>query len=275
MTAVQAERNCRSSLLCVGWSVAKLNRRVVYLSYLSRLCRSRNGLDEDVWLFYLRELLKLELVDPTALLVDNLSDHVSVPTRGFVDDELQRGVIENVVVVSEFVVQAFVYGDSLHAVLVGVVVPEADTVATLAKSLGITCTGVAEHCQIDQVVAAVLKDIVRVCKASGFHSLNPRRYSKSRGLHQKPLELTLAKTCMETDAVTIWVCIARRVTRPKTARSFGLHVVREDRVGMHAAGSEDLPDVKFQSLVASGEDNATGGRRPKDSLVFANGCKRD
>ncbi|ETW02897.1 hypothetical protein H310_05363 [Aphanomyces invadans] len=45
-------------------------------------------MDEDVWLFYLRELLKFELVGPKTLLVDNLSAHVSIPARRVVDDEV-------------------------------------------------------------------------------------------------------------------------------------------------------------------------------------------
>ncbi|ETV95597.1 hypothetical protein H310_11032 [Aphanomyces invadans] len=45
-------------------------------------------MDEDVWHFHLRELLKFELVGPATLLVDNLSAQVSVPARRAVDDEL-------------------------------------------------------------------------------------------------------------------------------------------------------------------------------------------
>ncbi|KAF0704012.1 hypothetical protein AaE_015150, partial [Aphanomyces astaci] len=45
-------------------------------------------MDESTWLFYLQELLKYELVGPSVILVDNLSAHVSYPSRKTVDDEL-------------------------------------------------------------------------------------------------------------------------------------------------------------------------------------------
>ncbi|KAF0700014.1 Aste57867_9449 [Aphanomyces stellatus] len=45
-------------------------------------------MDQSVWLFYLKELLKYELVGPTTLLVDNLAAHVSLKVRRTVDEDL-------------------------------------------------------------------------------------------------------------------------------------------------------------------------------------------
>ncbi|KAF0717935.1 Aste57867_1997 [Aphanomyces stellatus] len=45
-------------------------------------------MDENVWLFDLKELLKYELVGPTTLLVDNLVAHVSLKARRAVDEDL-------------------------------------------------------------------------------------------------------------------------------------------------------------------------------------------
>ncbi|KAF0691688.1 Aste57867_17136 [Aphanomyces stellatus] len=45
-------------------------------------------MDEDIWIFYLKELLKFELGGPTALLVDNLAAHASLKSRRTVDEDL-------------------------------------------------------------------------------------------------------------------------------------------------------------------------------------------
>ncbi|RHY79006.1 hypothetical protein DYB30_014312, partial [Aphanomyces astaci] len=82
------------------------------------------------------------------------------------------------------------YCNSLHAVLVGIVVPEVDTVVKLAKSLGIPSSDIVELCRHGEVVAAMHKDIVRMCKAAGLHSfetvkaiiLHPKPFSVGNGL---------------------------------------------------------------------------------------------
>ncbi|KAF0739538.1 hypothetical protein Ae201684_004720 [Aphanomyces euteiches] len=50
--------------------------------------QERAWMDESVWLYYLEELLKYEIVGPTAVVVDNLAAHVSDRARHFVDGEL-------------------------------------------------------------------------------------------------------------------------------------------------------------------------------------------
>ncbi|RQM27523.1 hypothetical protein B5M09_013211, partial [Aphanomyces astaci] len=78
------------------------------------------------------------------------------------------------------------YGNSLHAVLVGIVVPEVDTVVKLVKSLGIPRLDIVELCQHGEVVAAMHKDIVRMCKAAGLHSFE---MVKPIILHPKPFSV--------------------------------------------------------------------------------------
>ncbi|KAF0745508.1 hypothetical protein AaE_008410 [Aphanomyces astaci] len=45
-------------------------------------------MDESVWVFYLQELLKFELIGPSVILVDNLASHVSAMSYKTVDEEL-------------------------------------------------------------------------------------------------------------------------------------------------------------------------------------------
>ncbi|ETV91950.1 hypothetical protein H310_13599 [Aphanomyces invadans] len=44
-------------------------------------------MDDSVWEFYLKELLKFELIGPSVLLVDNLATHVSSTSYKLVDED--------------------------------------------------------------------------------------------------------------------------------------------------------------------------------------------
>ncbi|OQS06607.1 long-chain-fatty-acid-CoA ligase, partial [Thraustotheca clavata] len=71
--------------------------------------------------------------------------------------------IENIIKSSVYVAQPFVYGDSLHAVLVGIIVPEEVEIVNLAKTLGIS-GAFPELCKEPKIIDTVLKDIVAVGK---------------------------------------------------------------------------------------------------------------
>ncbi|OQR84170.1 hypothetical protein THRCLA_23095, partial [Thraustotheca clavata] len=66
---------------------------------------------------------------------------------------------------SPFVSQSYVYGDSLHAVLVGIIVPEEKEIIDLAKALNISGT-YPKLCKEPKIMDTVLKDIVAVGKKS-------------------------------------------------------------------------------------------------------------
>ncbi len=73
--------------------------------------------------------------------------------------------IENILLRSAFVAQAFVHGDSFHSALVAVLVPDFDALGPWAAANH--CSGPPEHlCGSAEVRAMVLKDITAIGRAN-------------------------------------------------------------------------------------------------------------
>lgn len=97
--------------------------------------------------------------------------------------------IENVYMRSPFVMQIFVYGDSLKANLVGVVVPDPEYLLPWAKQRGMS-QDLRQLCHDEKVVAAVLKSMQeegRVVGLKGFEQvaaihLVPEQFTVDNGL---------------------------------------------------------------------------------------------
>ena len=82
--------------------------------------------------------------------------------------------IENVYLKSSFIAQAFVYGDSLHAVLVGIIVPNFDNLHPWAKENGLENATNAELATNKDVKKMILDDLTRVGKEAklvGFEQI--------------------------------------------------------------------------------------------------------
>ncbi|KAF0683809.1 Aste57867_24193 [Aphanomyces stellatus] len=77
--------------------------------------------------------------------------------------------IENVVNQSAFVAQSFIYGDSLHSILVAIIVPHETALKQLGAALGRALESFAELCNDPKVVDAVQKDLVAVAKQAHLH----------------------------------------------------------------------------------------------------------
>lgn len=97
--------------------------------------------------------------------------------------------IENVYARSPFILQTFVYGNSLRAQLVAVVVPDPDYLLPWAGERGLT-RDLAELCKNPQVVAAVFKSMQEEGRAAGLKGfeqvaavrLAPEPFSVENGL---------------------------------------------------------------------------------------------
>ncbi|CAK5145360.1 unnamed protein product, partial [Aphanomyces euteiches] len=97
--------------------------------------------------------------------------------------------IENILVMSPYVSQPFVYGDSLHSVLVAIIVPEEVHLMALAKSLNVPGT-FDDVCRDSRVVQAVLKELVTISKQNklfGYETvkaiqLHPEPFTVENGL---------------------------------------------------------------------------------------------
>jgi len=97
--------------------------------------------------------------------------------------------IENVYIRSPFVMQSFVYGDSLKASLVGVVVPDPEYLASWAAQRGLP-NNITQLCQDPKVNTAVLKSMQEEGRAAGLKGfeqvaavyLTPEQFSVENGL---------------------------------------------------------------------------------------------
>ncbi|ETV91932.1 hypothetical protein H310_13719 [Aphanomyces invadans] len=74
--------------------------------------------------------------------------------------------VENILVASPCVVQSFVYGDSLHSVLVAIVVPDEDELRAFASMRGEPTAGSFEElCANTRVVNDLLESLTELCKS--------------------------------------------------------------------------------------------------------------
>ena len=77
--------------------------------------------------------------------------------------------IETIYARAPLVAQAYVYGDSLKACLVGVVVPDEEMLLAWAKKKGVSGS-FTDLCKLEDVKAMILSEMTQLGKDSGLHS---------------------------------------------------------------------------------------------------------
>ena len=77
--------------------------------------------------------------------------------------------IENIYARAPLVAQAYVYGDSLKACLVGIVVPDEEVLMPWAKKKGVSGS-FADLCKLEDVKAMILSEMTQLGKDSGLYS---------------------------------------------------------------------------------------------------------
>jgi long-chain acyl-CoA synthetase len=93
--------------------------------------------------------------------------------------------IENVYIKSALVAQSFVYGDSLHSMLVGIVVPDADRLTAWAKKNGKDGQTVAQLCTDADVKKAVMEDMASMAKEARLQG-----FECVKDIHLEPTPFT-------------------------------------------------------------------------------------
>ncbi|KAL7990612.1 hypothetical protein Chor_014042 [Crotalus horridus] len=83
--------------------------------------------------------------------------------------------IENIYIRSPFVAQVFVHGDSLQSFLVGIVVPDEETLPAFAENLGVKGS-FEELCKNSVVKNAVLMDMNKLGKEAGLKTFEQVKY---------------------------------------------------------------------------------------------------
>ncbi|ETV95054.1 hypothetical protein H310_11352 [Aphanomyces invadans] len=139
----------------------------VFSGYYKDPARTAEAFDADGWLH--SGDIGVWTLDGRLKIVDRKKNIFKLSQGEYVAPEK----IENILVTSPYVAQPFVYGDSLHSVVVAIVVPEEAALQTLATSLGITGS-FEQVCANDKVVDEVLTSLAALSKKSklyGFETI--------------------------------------------------------------------------------------------------------
>ena len=76
--------------------------------------------------------------------------------------------VENIITRSSYIAQAFVYGDSLQAYLVAIVVPDEEVVTLWSRSNNLAHKSFSELCRSDELHDLIFADILLHCKAANL-----------------------------------------------------------------------------------------------------------
>ncbi|XP_029287225.1 long-chain-fatty-acid--CoA ligase 1a isoform X2 [Cottoperca gobio] len=155
----------------------------VFQGYLKDPEKTAEALDEDGWL-HTGDIGKW--LPNGALKITDRKKHIFKLAQG---EYIAPEKIETVYNLSDPVAQIFVYGESLQACLVGIVVPDPDFLPIWLKKKGIEGS-YSELCNNQDVKKAILEDILRLGKEAGLKSfeqvreiaLHPELFSVQNGL---------------------------------------------------------------------------------------------
>ncbi|KAM9143628.1 long-chain-fatty-acid--CoA ligase 1 isoform 2-T2 [Pangshura tecta] len=135
----------------------------VFQGYLKDPEKTAEALDKDGWL-HTGDIGKW-LPNGTLKIIDR-KKHIFKLAQG---EYIAPEKIENVYMRSEPVAQVFVYGESLQAFLIAIVVPDAETLSNWAKKKGFEGS-YEELCKNKDLKKHILEDMLKVGKESGLKS---------------------------------------------------------------------------------------------------------
>ncbi|XP_055876985.1 long-chain-fatty-acid--CoA ligase 5-like isoform X2 [Biomphalaria glabrata] len=136
----------------------------VFLGYLKDEEKTREALDEEDWLH--TGDIGAWTPNGTLKVIDRKKNIFKLSQGEYIAPEK----IENIFAQSPYVAQVYVHGDSLQAFLVGIIVPDAETLPNLCTKLGVSGSP-KELAQSPAVKDAILKDLIELGKQQGLSSL--------------------------------------------------------------------------------------------------------
>ena len=153
----------------------------VFPGYFKDLDKTREALDADGWL----HSGDVGMIDERGNLriVDRKKNIFKLSQGEYVAAEK----IENVCIKAGLVAQAFVYGDSLHSVLVGVMVPDADAAKAWARAngLGDKAAHIKDLAALPELKKAMAAELEAVAKEAKLQS-----FERVRDFYVEPFQWT-------------------------------------------------------------------------------------
>ncbi|NXK26098.1 ACSL5 ligase, partial [Arenaria interpres] len=135
----------------------------VFKGYLKDPEKTAEAIDKDGWL-HTGDIGKW-LPNGTLKIIDRKKNIFKLAQGEYIAPEK----IENVYIRSAPVAQVFVHGESLRSFLIGIVVPDPETLPEFAAKLGIKGS-YEDMCKNPAVKKAILEDMVRLGKEAGLKS---------------------------------------------------------------------------------------------------------
>ncbi|KAM9012196.1 long-chain-fatty-acid--CoA ligase 5 isoform 1-T2 [Ara ararauna] len=135
----------------------------VFKGYLQDPEKTAEAIDKDGWL-HTGDIGKW-LPNGTLKIIDRKKNIFKLAQGEYIAPEK----IENVYVRSAAVAQVFVHGESLRSFLIGIVVPDPETLPEFAAKLGVKGS-YEDLCRNPVVKKAILEDVVRLGKEAGLKS---------------------------------------------------------------------------------------------------------
>ncbi|OXB61997.1 hypothetical protein ASZ78_006704, partial [Callipepla squamata] len=135
----------------------------VFKGYLKDPEKTAEAIDKDGWL-HTGDVGKW-LPNGTLKIIDRKKNIFKLAQGEYIAPEK----IENIYIRSVAVAQVFVHGESLRSCLIGIVVPDAETLPEFAAKLGVKGS-YEDICKNPAVKKAILEDLVRLGKAAGLKS---------------------------------------------------------------------------------------------------------
>ncbi|KFP57206.1 Long-chain-fatty-acid--CoA ligase 5 [Cathartes aura] len=135
----------------------------VFKGYLKDPEKTAEALDKDGWL-HTGDIGKW-LPNGTLKIIDRKKNIFKLAQGEYIAPEK----IENVYIRSAPVAQVFVHGESLRSFLIGIVVPDPETLPEFAEKLGVKGS-YEDVCKNPAVKKAILEDMVRLGKEAGLKS---------------------------------------------------------------------------------------------------------
>lgn len=152
---------------CQGRGEIWVRGPMVFKGYYKEPEKTRETVDEEGWLH--SGDIGLWTASGQLQIIDRKKNIFKLSQGEYVAPEK----IENVIIQSLSIAQAFVYGDSLQSALVAIIVPDEDPLRNMLKEAGetslATANSLVELCQSPKLNALLMKEIQRVGKAGGLY----------------------------------------------------------------------------------------------------------